>query len=102
MVTKNNFLKEIKTWGPSFEIQFDIKIQQFTGQIVYLTDGTRRGDGIPQVIAVNNRLEVSSRVNGEILKIYTQFLKINVWYHITISQKQSTKSARKVPEIFQF
>ena len=88
-VTNNNFLEDIKSWGPAFEITFELKVKKFSGQVLYLTDGTRRGDGIPQVIAVKNRLEVSTRVNGEILKLLTQILNINVWYHITISQKQS-------------
>ena len=95
-------IEEIRSWGPAFEITFEIKVKKFTGQVLYLTDGTRTGDGdgIPQVIAVKNRLEVSTRVKGEILKIFTKFLNINVWYHITISQKHSTSSLKKVVKHF--
>ena len=102
LVKKNNFLKEIKSWGPTFEITFEINVKEFTGQVLYLTDGTKRGEGIPQVIAVQNRLEVSTRVQGEILKIHTKLLKINVWYHITISQKPSSRSLKKVDSFSQF
>ena len=99
-VTSDNLIEELRSWGPAFEITFEIKVKKFTGQVLYLTDGTRTGDGIPQVIAVKNRLEVKTRVKGEILKIFTKFLNINVWYHITISQKQSTSSLKKVAKLF--
>ena len=99
-VTSNNFLKEINSWGPAFEITFELKVKKFSGQVLYLTDGTRAGDGIPQVIAVKNRLEVSTKVNGEILKLLTKILNINVWYHITISQKQSSSNIKKVVKFF--
>ena len=102
LVTNDNLIEELRTWGPAFEITFEIKVKKFTGQVLYLTDGTRIGDGIPQVMAVKNRLEVSTRVKGEILKILTQILNINVWYHITISQKQSTSSFKKVARFFSF
>ena len=102
-VADNNFLKDIKSWGPTFEITFEIKVKKFSGQVLYLTDGTLRGEGIPEVIAVrigrlyqSGRLEVSTRVHGEVLKIFTKPLKIDVWYHITISQKPSTRSIKKV------
>ena len=99
-VTNNNLLEEIKSWGPAFEITFELKVKKFSGQVLYLTDGTRGGDGIPQVIAVKNRLEVSTRVNGEILKLLTKILNINVWYHVTISQKQSRSNIKKVVKFF--
>ena len=102
LVTSNNLIEELRSWGPAFEITFEIKVKKFTGQVLYLTDGKRTGDGIPQVIAVKNRLEVSTRVKGEILKIFTKFLNINVWYHITISQKQSTSSLKKVASFYLF
>lgn len=99
-VTNNNLLEEIKSWGPAYEITFELKVKKFSGQVLYLTDGTRGGDGIPQVIAVKNRLEVSTRVNGEILKLLTKILNINVWYHVTISQKQSRSNSKKVVKFF--
>ena len=101
-VKNNNILKEIKSWGPTFEITFEIKVKKFTGQVLYLTTGTIRGGGIPEVIAVKNRLEVSTRVQGEILKIHTKLLNINVWYHITISQKPSSRSLKQVASFSQF
>ena len=96
VVTRKKFLEKMNSWGPAFEITFEIKVKKFTGQVLYLTDGTRRGDGIPEIFALNNRLEIKTRVKSHNLKLFTQRLEINIWYHISISQKLAIRSRKKV------
>ena len=90
-------IKEIPTWGPSYEISFELKVNKFDGQIIHLTRGRNPGDGIPTVFAANNRLEVYTDINGEDdKKFVSRKIKARKWYYVVISQKPSTKSSRYV------
>ena len=86
----------IKSWGPSYEIRFKIKVDKFDGQVLHLGTGRRDEDGIPTVEAINKRLEVTTIINGEAMKYVTHKIKSDIWYNVLIQQKKSKQNPDKV------
>ena len=90
-------IKEIPTWGPSYEISFELKVNKFDGQIIYLTNEQNPGDGVPTVVAADNRLEIYTDINGvDDKKFITREIKARKWYYVVISQKPSAKNPKVV------
>ena len=86
----------IKSWGPSYEIKFKIRVNKFDGQVLHLGTGKRDEDGVPTVEAINERLEVTTIINGKAMKYLTSEIKPEIWYDVLIQQKKSKKNPDKV------
>ena len=86
--------RTLPSWGPSYLVIFKVKLTSFSGQVIYF--GTKGDYGVPSVVATNNRLEITSKIHGKKVSLYTDVLEINVDYTVTISQKPSSEYRRKV------
>ena len=91
----------LKEWGPSYLIEFKVRISQFSGQVIYF--GTAGGKGVPSVVSSRDgKLEITSIIHGKEVSASTEKLKRNIEYTITISQKPSSKNSRVVITYFCF
>ena len=86
----------MKSWGPSYEINFKIRVRSFTGQVLHFCTGNREEDGVPTIEAINHRLEVTTIINGKPIRFITKQLKLNRWYHASIKQLRSRRNPDKV------
>ena len=106
----------LKTWGPAYEITFELKVNEFDGQILHLTTNNPRsglclrnifrwwskiisaGDGIPTVVASERKvLDVYTDINGKNdVKFSSRKLETDTWYDVTISQKPSEDNPKVV------
>ena len=107
----------LKTLGPAYEITFELKVNEFNGQILHLTTNNPRsglcfrnirrwsmikiisiGDGIPTVVASERKvLDVYTDINGKNdVKFSSRKLETDTWYDVTISQKPSEDNPKVV------
>ena len=107
----------LETWGPAYEITFELKVNEFNGQILHLTTNNPRsglcfrnirrwsmikiisiGDGIPTVVASERKvLDVYTDINGKNdVKFSSRKLETDTWYDVTISQKPSEENPKVV------
>ena len=93
----DKIIQELPKWGPSYEISFELKVNKFDGQIIHLTNEQNPGDGVPTVVAADNRLEIYTDINGvDDKKFITREIKARKWYYVVISQKPSAKNPKVV------
>ena len=86
----------LKSWGPSYEINFNIKVRSFNGQVLHFCTLNKEEDGVPTIEAINHRIEVTTIINGRPMRLVTEQLKLNRWYHTSIKQLRSRRNPDKV------
>ena len=89
-------VKTFKSWGPSFKVEFDIKVTKLPPRSKWMNvfhftiygdmDGRRYGDRIPGLWIGNGYFGISSAVGGEKNKWKSFRFVVGKKYHITIQQ----------------
>ena len=93
-------IKEIRYFGPSFQIEFKTFIRKFDGLLFNILDESNVV--ILSVTAEKKKLTVAFLVDFKIKYYYIKDLQRNNWYHLTLAQKQSGESMYEVIESIPF
>ena len=107
VVTKNNMIGTIESWGPHFRVSFEMKIKSFvaakwTNILSFKGNGAKEsccqpGDRAPAIFLQNKEkyLVFSHSVNGNGNYAYTyRGLQLNKWYKITVEQIKEIRDGK--------
>ena len=102
-----NLIQGIKHFGPSFQIQFKVLIRKFNGlvlnilnedQEVVLSVTAEKNLDLASGLS-KNKLIVAYLQNFNIKYYRVEHLKRNIWYQLTLAQKQSGENMYEVAAI---
>ena len=89
-----NLIQEIQHFGPSFQVEFEFLIRKFDGLVFNILDGNQ--EVVLSVTAEKNKLIVAYLEDFNIKYYRIKHLKRNIWYHLTLAQKQSGENMYEV------
>ena len=95
-VGKDNLLNELDVLGPSFNINFEIKIKKFKGQALQLTSEGIRESPIFAVKALRRKLFFYVKISHKFVKFSSKRLRRNVWHTVVMSYKFTKRGQRMV------
>ena len=99
-VGKDKLVEELDQLGPSFDINFEVKIKKFKGQVLQLTSEGFRESPILAVKALRRKLYFHVKILNKFVKFSTRGLRKNVWYKIVMSYKFTKRGQRLVKFTF--
>ena len=99
-VGKDKLVEELDQLGPSFDINFEVKIKKFKGQVLQLTSEGFRESPILAVKALRRKLFFHVKILNNFVKFSTRRLRKNVWYKIVMSYKFTKRGQRLVEFTF--
>lgn len=94
-VGKDKLVRELDQLGPSFDINFEVKIKKFKGQVLQLTSGFRESP-VLAVKALRKKLYFHVKISNKFVKFSTRRLRKNVWHKIVMSYKFTKRGRRLV------
>ena len=95
-VGKDKLVEELDELGPSFNINFEIKIKRFKGQALQLTSGGIEESPILAVKALRRRLFFYVKIVHKFVKFSSRRLRKNVWHKVVMSYKFTKRGQRLV------
>ena len=95
-VGKDKLVEELDELGPSFNINFEIKIKKFKGQALQLTSGGIEESPILAVKALRRRLFFYVKIVHKFVKFSSRRLRRNVWHKVVMSYKFTKRGQRLV------
>ena len=95
-VGKDKLVEVLDELGPSFNINFEIKIKRFKGQALQLTSGGIEESPILAVKALRRRLFFYVKIVHKFVKFSSRRLRRNVWHKVVMSYKFTKRGQRLV------
>ena len=95
-VGKDNLVEELDELGPSFTINFEIKINRFKGQALQLTSEGIKESPIFAVKALRRKLFFHVKISHKFVKFSSRRLRRNVWHKVVMSYKFTKRGRRMV------
>ena len=93
-IYNGNLIRKIQHFGPSFQVEFKVFIRKFDGLVFNILDGN--DEVVLSVTAEKNKLIVAFLEDLNINYYRIEHLKRNIWYHLTLAQKQSGENMYEV------